>query len=104
MLLPLNNRGRWVGLMVFNWREPHHFNDRDLRMYTALIQQAASAIDSVRLLEQSSERAERAELLLEVNPALSRSTNEAEILNAIALYTECQSGAWPDAQLSGHRR
>jgi signal transduction histidine kinase len=93
VLLPLNNRGRWIGLLVFNWTEPHPFNERDRRVYTALIQQASSAIDSMRLLEQSSERAERAELLLEVNTALSRATNEAEILNAIALYTECQSAA-----------
>ncbi len=90
VILPLNNRGRWVGLIVFNWREPHLFNERDLRIYTALIQQAAPAIDAIRLLEQSQERANRAELLLEINTALSQATNEAEILNAIALYTECQ--------------
>lgn len=91
VLLPLNNRGRWVGLVVFNWREPRPFNERDLRIYTTLIQQAASAIDSIRLLEQSRERANRAELMLEVNTALSRATNEAEILTAIALYAASQA-------------
>lgn len=88
VLLPLNNRGRWVGLIVFNWHEAHRFNERDMRIYTALIQQAAPAIDSIRLLEQSRERADRAELLLKINTELSRATNEADILDAIALYTE----------------
>ncbi|MBE2270525.1 MAG: GAF domain-containing protein [Anaerolinea sp.] len=91
VILPLNNRGRWVGMIAFNWRDPHQFNERDQRVFTALIQQAAPAIDALRLLETSRERAERAELLLEINTALSRAANEAEILNAIALYTECQS-------------
>ncbi len=52
VILPLNNRGRWVGLIVFNWHEPRRFSLRDRRIYTAMIQQAAPAIDALRLLDQ----------------------------------------------------
>jgi signal transduction histidine kinase len=83
-ILPLNNRGRWVGLITFGWHQSYQFTERDKRIYTALIQQAAPVIDSIRLLEQNRQRALRAEHLLQVNTALSRATNEFEILSAVA--------------------
>ncbi|MCL4879511.1 MAG: GAF domain-containing protein [Anaerolineae bacterium] len=85
--LPLKNRGRWVGLLVFNWSRPYQFTEQDTRVYQSLIQQIAPVIDSMRLLEENRERAARAEYLLRVNTALSQATNEVEILEAVALYT-----------------
>ncbi|MBZ0307858.1 MAG: GAF domain-containing protein, partial [Anaerolineae bacterium] len=84
--LPLKNRGRWVGLLVFNWHRPYQFTDQDTRVYQSLIQQTAPVIDSMRLLEENRERAARAEHLLQINTALSQATNEIEILEAVALY------------------
>ncbi len=89
-ILPLNNRGRWVGMILFSWNVPYEFTTRDQRIYTALIQQAAPVIDSIRLFEQNRERAARAEYLLKINMALSRAANEMDILSAIALYTAGQ--------------
>ncbi len=89
-LLPLNNRGRWVGIITFSWDRPYEFSERDYRIYTALIQQATLVGDSLRLLEQSRERAARAEHLLKVNTALSQATSEPDMLNALALYTATQ--------------
>jgi signal transduction histidine kinase len=85
-ILPLNNRSRWVGLITFGWTTPYTFTERDERIYTALIQQAAPTIDSIRLLEQNRERAVRAERLLRINTALSQATDEPEILSSIAQY------------------
>src|SRR5690606_6156977 len=81
------SQGRWIGVLMFTWREPRQFDERDRRIYTALLQQATRAIDSVRLFEETRERAARAELLLEVNAALSSAADEADILNAIALFS-----------------
>ncbi len=91
VILPLNNKGRWVGMAAFNWESPHAFDERDQRIYTGLIQQAGPAIDAMRLLQQSRERAIRAEMLLRVSTALSQATNEAEILAAVALYASEQN-------------
>jgi signal transduction histidine kinase len=85
-LLPLNNRGRWVGMLLFCWNEPYTFTARDRRVYTALIRQAAPVIDSLRLLEENRKRTARAEHLVRINTALSQAVDETEIVNAIALY------------------
>ncbi len=86
VILPLNNKGRWVGMVAFNWDQPRAFDERDQRVYTGLIQQAGPVIDAMRLLQESRDRASRAELLLRVSTALSQATSEAEILAAVALY------------------
>lgn len=87
-VLPLNVKGRWVAELVFCWNTARTFTDEDHRTYTAIIQQAGPVIDSMRLHEHSLERAARAEILLAINTALSRATNEAEILAALALYAD----------------
>lgn len=82
-VLALYNQGRRVGLIYFGWDSPRRYNERDKRIYTALIHQAAPVIDAQRLLELSHVRAARAELLLRINTELSRATNEAEIVEAL---------------------
>lgn len=86
VFLPLNNQGRWVGLIIFNWNKPYQFTERDFRMYQSIQQQAAAVIDAVRLGAENQERAVRAEHLVKINTALSQATNELEILDAVALY------------------
>ncbi|MDZ4766660.1 MAG: GAF domain-containing protein [Chloroflexota bacterium] len=85
-LLPLNNRGRWVGTLIFSWSEPYTFTARDRRIYTALIRQTAPVIDSLRLLEENRRRAARAEHLVRINTALSQAVDEMQIVDAVALY------------------
>ena len=87
-VLPLNVKGRWAAELVFGWNVPVVFTENDLHIYTAIVQQAGPIIDAMRLYEHSLERAARAEILLAINTALSRATNEAEILAALALYTD----------------
>jgi signal transduction histidine kinase len=88
VVLPLHNQGRWVGLLMFAWREPCNFDEHDQRILTAILQQATPVIDSVRLLGETRERAARAELLLKVNTALSQAADEDEILSAVAVYAQ----------------
>lgn len=93
VFLPLNNQGRWVGLVIFNWNTPYQFSEHDFRMYQSLQQQAAAVIDAVRLGMDSQERAARAEHLVKINTALSQATNELEILDSLATYAT-QSGIY----------
>lgn len=74
-LLPLNNKGRWLGLLVFRWATPRDFNERDYRIYGALQQQAAPVVDSIRLLEQARKLAafeERNRLARELHDSVSQ--------------------------------
>lgn len=89
-VLPLHNQDRWVGALVYGWSKPYTFTDRDARIFTAVIRNVAPAIDSIRLMEDSRERALRAEYLLKVSDALQRATDEAAILHAIGMYTDRQ--------------
>ncbi len=87
-VLPLNVKGRWVGELNFTWSEPFLFNESDHRIFTAIVQQAGPVIESMRLHEDSLQRAARAEQLLRINTALSQAVDEAEILAALAQYAD----------------
>ncbi|MBA3868166.1 MAG: GAF domain-containing sensor histidine kinase [Anaerolineae bacterium] len=74
-LLPLYNKGRWIGLLVFRWAIPRDFNERDYRVYAALQQQAAPVVDSIRLFEQARQLAafeERTRLARELHDSVSQ--------------------------------
>jgi signal transduction histidine kinase len=90
VILPLNNNGHWIGFAMFTWTEQRYFDERDKRIFTAMIQQAAPVIDSMRLFEESRERVARAEHLLKINTALSQADSETDILEALALYASSQ--------------
>lgn len=88
VVLPLYHGGHWIGLLIFSWREPADFDERDLRIFTAILRQAGPIIASVRLGDQNRERVRRAERLLRVNTALSQAANEAQIVGAVTLYAD----------------
>lgn len=85
-ILALNNRGRWVGVVQFCWDQPYQFTDRDRRIFAGLTQQTAPIVDSIRLLATNRQRAERREILLKINEALSKAADETQILLALAPY------------------
>jgi signal transduction histidine kinase len=86
VILPLMVNGRYVGVLGFNWSEPHRFRERDERIFTAIQRQAASVVDAARLYEQIKVRSVRAEHLLKINTALSQATDELQILSALGQY------------------
>ena len=51
--LPLHWRGRWTGMLVLGWDEPHAFAAGEQRLYTALARQAAVCFDNRVLLDQT---------------------------------------------------
>ncbi len=89
-ILPLPNQGRLVGMLFFFWKSPYTFAERDQRIYTALIQQTAPVVDSVRLLEDNSRRAQRAEeayresdVLYRASTAINAARSFADIVAAV---------------------
>ncbi|MFN8375881.1 MAG: GAF domain-containing protein [Anaerolineae bacterium] len=56
VMLPLNMRGEWSGVLTFEFPEPREFSEQDGRTYASIIDQAGTAIDN-RLLNQETEEA-----------------------------------------------
>ncbi len=48
---PLIQAGRWVGLLVLSWDEPHQFSEQEVASYRALIGLASPAVANRRLVE-----------------------------------------------------
>lgn len=63
VIIPLNVRGEWPGLMMIEYAEPREFSEREGRIFTALIDQAGVAVDNRRLLEETEEARTRSENL-----------------------------------------
>jgi len=85
-VLPINSAGRWIGFVWFAWDTPQAFNTQDRRIYQAMLQQVAAVIDSSQLLKEIRDRNFRAELLNQVNLALTQARNDVQFVEAIALY------------------
>jgi signal transduction histidine kinase len=91
--LPLNNQGRWIGSIIFGWNAPHQFNERDERIYTALLQQITPVIDSTRLLELTRNRAlqleaasQEIDILYTALNKLNQAKNPVEQLESVSDY------------------
>jgi len=61
VILPLNVRGSWVGLISISWVAPHPFDAEDARVYQSIAQQVGWRVDSVRKTEQLQKRFVQAE-------------------------------------------
>ncbi|MFN8421535.1 MAG: GAF domain-containing protein, partial [Anaerolineae bacterium] len=92
VILPMNSKGRWIGMICFVWDHPRKFNRRDDRVYQALLQQIAPVVDSVRLLGQIRDRyhAEQEarrelEMLYEASAAINAASTLDEILKALSV-------------------
>ncbi|MBL8163806.1 MAG: GAF domain-containing protein [Anaerolineae bacterium] len=91
--LPLNSKGRWLGVIYFLWDSPHAFDSRDERIFTALQSQVSPVVDSIRLLEQSQRRAIELEqtnqelnLLYRASEVINSANSYAEIVEAVAYF------------------
>lgn len=81
--LPLTLGTRWVGLVTIQWDSPYHFDNDDIRLYTTLAAQAATAVDGLILLQDTQTRAAQLEVLARVEGNLSQAVIETDILAAL---------------------
>lgn len=50
--IPLRQAERWVGVILYDWREPHTFNDFERAIYDALPALATPVVENQRLVER----------------------------------------------------
>jgi two-component system nitrate/nitrite sensor histidine kinase NarX len=83
--VPLIIREEAYGTITLYYREPHDFSDEEIRLATAVANQAALAIESARLREQAQQTAaaaERTRLARELHDSVTQS------LYSVTLYSE----------------
>jgi PAS domain S-box-containing protein len=49
--IPLTQAGRWVGVIIFGWDDPHEFSEQEAEIYRALIGLASPAVAGRRLTD-----------------------------------------------------
>jgi len=86
VLMPLNIKGRWVGMITFSWNRVVNFTERDQRVFNTLAQQTAPVIDSLRAFQQTQIALAETENLYKVSNQLTQSTTPEEVLEAASAH------------------
>lgn len=87
IFVPLNMRGQWNGFFTIYFDKPHVYNDREKRVYNALVDQAGVAIDNRLLLEQTEMALERSAKLYTSSRIINTSQNLSELVYAAVVTT-----------------
>lgn len=83
-LLPLTLGGRWIGEVLIHWTTVRQFTDQDARLYESLTAQAAVAVNSRLLFEQTQRRANRETLINRITQKIqSTATVQSALQTAI---------------------
>lgn len=106
--IPMQLHGTLSGTLVFYYRQPHDFTERELRIAGSLATLAAAAIGTAELYERqrtlrsiAETSARRAALLAEVGAMLASSLDTAHALATIAEMTVPFFADWCGVSLTG---
>jgi signal transduction histidine kinase len=91
-ILPLRSKGRWVGILWFVWDQPYPFGERDERLYTALMQQAAPVIGSLRAYLAAEEARRESDLLYRASKRINAANTPHEIVRAVEAFSDLWDG------------
>jgi len=96
--MPLKIGERVVGVMNVAYTQPHEFEDIELQMLSILADQAAIAIENVRLYEASESERRRVYLLHDIAQVVTQTLDPAELLQrAVTLINENLNGESTEA-------
>jgi GAF domain-containing protein/ActR/RegA family two-component response regulator len=94
--VPLNVSGRWIGQIIALYSQTTGFTEREIRRLVSLSGQAAVAVESLRLLDETRQRNEELLAINQVTSAVSRTLEFkqvlSEILQRVLAITEFESG------------
>ena len=81
--IPLNVSGRWIGEIIALFNPTTGFSEREIRRLVSLSGQAAVAVESLRLLDETKKRNEELLAMNQMTSAVSRTLNLDEVLGEI---------------------
>jgi len=82
MTIPVKLRGETIGMLHVKMEQERKWSDDDIDILTAIVERAALAIESARLLAESRKAAEKERLVGEISARVSSFTNRDNILQA----------------------
>lgn len=88
LIVVLKQGERCLGGLTFFASSPNAFTEQDRRMAVGIGKLVVTAVERRRLYIEAESARQRAELLSQVNASLSKATDEASILSAVAQYTQ----------------
>jgi PAS domain S-box-containing protein len=93
MAIPMTIGERLIGVLDVQSEQLNRFDENDVRVKTTMASQVSIAIQNARTYQAQQENIRHAEELASINAALSRATDEAGVLDAVALYAKTGSCA-----------
>jgi signal transduction histidine kinase len=94
IIAPLRLRTGIHGTLVFYFRQPHTFSDRELKLTDILANLAALAVDTAESYEELEKEKQRSQFLAEASRLLSSSLNYEDTLNSVAKVAVPQIADW----------
>ncbi|HEX2619594.1 MAG TPA: GAF domain-containing protein, partial [Phototrophicaceae bacterium] len=85
VIIPLNVRGEWRGIIMVEYDEPRDFTEREGRIFSALIDQAGVAIDNRLLLEQTESARSRSENLYSASRIINTMQTFKDLVYAVVV-------------------
>lgn len=82
-IIPLNMRGLWRAVLMVEFEQPRRFSDQEIRIYTALADQAGTAVDNRLLLQQTEQTLELRERMYAAGRAINAADNFADLVMAM---------------------
>jgi GAF domain-containing protein len=79
---PMVAGGQWIGNFYAIWSRPNQFAEADVRRMMNLVGQAATAVENIRRLEETQNRARREQMLNEVANRIRAGLTLEQVLNA----------------------
>jgi GAF domain-containing protein len=90
LALPLNFKGKTIGVLGIYLASPHHYEEKEINLLTSFACQAAVAIDNARLFSELSRHDKTLEALYSIDRVVSQTMDIEEILqSALARAMEC---------------
>lgn len=88
LLIPLNSREKWLGMIHIYWPEPKQFSRQEKRLLATVSEQASVVANQIRLLQETQDRATSLSTIAEVEAQLSKATEDEDIITAILPLTD----------------
>ncbi|MBC6934686.1 MAG: GAF domain-containing protein [Chloroflexi bacterium] len=85
---PLEIGGRVVGTLSITTGQPYHYTERDRRIYTAIAEQVAAAMERLQLIQETQKRATEMETVARVSAATTTILDVEELLQAVCDLTK----------------
>lgn len=92
--IPMFLNGKLAASLSVQTDEPYHFTDRDTRIFRAIAEQAAAALERMNLIQETQKRAAEMETVARVSAATTTLLDTDELLTSVCNLTKDSFGLY----------